>query len=90
MFKIGDKVVFVGDGETIKDANEPQINEIVIIEGYSVNIKGNYFLIGYRFSKTGRPQSFRSSELRPLDESFATEVLENILTKVKEEELELI
>lgn len=84
MFKIGEKVVYIG-GDKNDIFNRPKQNEIVTIDG--IDIDGDYSCVGYRYSKRGIPQYFNEKELRRIDYEFAENVLSNIVKEVKKEEL---
>jgi len=88
MFKIGQKVVFVGlNPNTVEfPTRHPSVNEICTISGYGLT-KGFYLLLGYEEFIDGWQYVYDETELRPLDESFAEEVLEMIKEQINEEEL---
>jgi len=97
MFKIGQKVVFVDNDFYKKNPifNFPQNNTIVTVFSYGSNCRcgcnlPTYVIEEYRYNQHGIEQEFSSDILRPLDESFAEGILENILTKIKEKELETV
>lgn len=88
MFKIGQKVVFVGlnPNSTNIPPNPPKIHEICIISDIDFHY-GDYQLMGYETSEGGDMWMYDETELRPLDESFAEEILEQITQQIEEEEL---
>ncbi len=84
MFKVGDKVVCVQNNNTIIEIDKIYtIIEIGGLSGTGIRLvgvseyceftKSDWFYYPYRFRK--------------LDDSFATEVLENIKEQIEEEEL---
>lgn len=89
MFKIGQKVAYVGVGEYNGKCILPQTYETVTISGYHGFDYGydNYYLKEYPVSKNGVIQHIPSLLLRPLDETFAEEILEQITQQIEEEEL---
>ena len=90
MFKIRQKVVYIGVGEYNGKCILPQTNEIVTISGYAEFVNNgydNYFLKEYPVGKNGVVQSIPSLLLRPLDETFAEGILEQITQQIEEEEL---
>ena len=83
MFKIGEKVVFIGNGRKPKfeGFRDPQKNDIVTIHAVCDVNPNCYDISEYLIDNNGIPQSFRYDNFRKLDHSFA----ENILAKIKEE-----
>lgn len=93
MFKVGDKVVFTGNRCKFNNGMiYPQINSIHTISGYiGIHYGEHYFiLLGFETCYLGKNQYFSISCLEKLDETFATEVLEQIKEQIEQEELVLI
>ena len=82
MFKIGEKVVFIGQQRKPKYNGFifPQVNEIVTIHSIC-NIHNAWNISEYLRDSNGVFQSFKSDNFRKLDHSFA----ENLLEKIKKE-----
>lgn len=93
-FKVGQKVVFTFKGMKMINKNiaPPSEGEIVKISGifgtcYCGCGLTCYTIDGYESDKFGRHQNFSQDYLRPLDETFADEVLERIKEQINEEQL---
>lgn len=87
MFKIGEKVVFVGGHFNDIQCIIPQINEIVTILEYSDLYDGFYRLVEYPECYYGLPQHFSPNELRKL-KNVLNEQSEEILERILQEQLE--
>ena len=88
MFKIGQKVVFIGlnpDSEEIP-SHRPEDGEICIISDIDQE-DGLYCLAGYEYSDGMDGWMYDDTEIRPLDETFAEDVLAMITEQIEEEEL---
>jgi hypothetical protein len=83
MFKIGEKVVFIGQQRKPKfeGFKFPQVNEIVTIHAICGVKSSSYYVSEYLIDNNGNPQSFMPDNFRKLDHSFA----ENLLEKIKQE-----
>ena len=88
MFKIGQKVVFVGLNPNSEEvpSHRPEIGEICVISDIDRD-DGFYYLAGYEFSDGMDGWRYDETEIRPLDESFAENVLAMITEQIEEEEL---
>lgn len=91
MFKIGQKVVFIGldPRSTHIPNNRPKIGEICIVTGID-DEDGGYSLKGYEISDGLCGWWYYETELRPLDETFSEDVLAMITEQIEEEELILV
>jgi hypothetical protein len=90
MFKIGEKVVFVGGDVVEYGCILPKINEIVTISGHSIDYKFHYRLEEYPMTFDGVPQSFSKKELRKLKDVLdeqSEKMLEDILKTINEPQL---
>ena len=85
MFKIGQKVVYIGSGIN-QEHPTPKMGEIVTIHSKCPIYPDNWDITEYLFTN-GIAQSFRQNNFRPLDETFAEGVLERIKEEIKEEQL---
>ena len=96
MFKIGEKVVFVGYGAKpiFKGFRCPKVGEIVTIHAYCTVHKGFLDISEYLRDNNGRLQSFNPLNFRKLDEientNWVEELLEKVIKEVNEEELILV
>tara|TARA_R110000868_G_C10607454_1_gene741080 strand:+ start:442 stop:723 length:282 start_codon:yes stop_codon:yes gene_type:complete len=88
MFKIGEKVVFVGKQREpkFKGFIYPQVNEIVTIHSIC-NIYNAYDISEYLRDSNGRLQSFKPDNFRKLDHSFAEKLLNKITEEVSKDNL---
>lgn len=90
MFKVGQKVICIkNSGDSmLGDFNFPPKNEILTIANILNKFGGLRAVIsGYELDLKGRNQYFSFTHLRPLDETFADEVLERIKEEINEEQL---
>lgn len=81
MFKVGQKVVYIGKNPPNPNIKPPQYNEVVTISSESIIRKGNYSLSEYPLAKSGLPQFFPKRVLRPLDYNFVEEVIKQVEPK---------
>ena len=88
MFKIGEKVVFVGKQREPRFAGikYPQVNEIVTIHSIC-SVYGGYDISEYLRDNNNRLQSFFGDNFRKLDHHFAENILRKISKEVEEEQL---
>jgi hypothetical protein len=88
MFRIGEKVVYVGK---IAKAvvNQPKQNEIVTIQDFDTCPSGVVHAVikGYLTAKDGLPQVFKLIHFRKLDHTFAEEVTARIEEEINQENL---
>lgn len=99
MFKVGQKVVCVQEfcGKD-KNGNIPYSVRIGAVkfpiknEIYTIEESGEFLILEelVSFSICGERHRFYSKKFRPLDETFATEVLEQIKEQIEQEESALI
>ena len=90
MFKIGEKVVFVGGDIVEYGCILPNVDEIVTISGYSPHYAFHYCLEEYPRTFDGCPQSFSTKELRKLKDVLdeqSEKMLEDILKTINEPQL---
>ena len=82
MFKIGEKVVFIGKQREPKfnGFKFPQVNEIVTIHSVC-NVYKSFNISEYIRDNNGHLQSFKPDNFRKLDYSFA----ENLIKRITEE-----
>jgi hypothetical protein len=90
-FKVNQRVVFV-DSERPRhpDIIYPELHEIVTIANIGqIDAGGEIYcsLKEYPKSKIDEPHGILAICFRPIDETFAEETLERIMTEIKEEEL---
>lgn len=99
MFKVGQKVVCVQEFDgTDKNGNIPYSVRIGAVkfpiknEIYTIEESGEFLILEelVSFSICGKRHRFYSKKFRPLDETFATEVLEQIKEQIEQEESALI
>ena len=88
MFKIGEKIVFVGSNikPKMEGFNYPQKGEIVTVHSYCSQYKGNLDISEYLKDKMGRYQSFNPINFRKLDNDWVEELLARITEEVEDEE----
>lgn len=86
MFKVGQKVVCIAKFNNA-DGCEPHVGEVVTFVGLHYYYSNRIIIKEYLYAKNGERQCFDISKFRPLDETFAEEVLENIKQQIEEEEL---
>jgi hypothetical protein len=86
MFKIGEKIVFVGSNTEPKfnGFNFPIKGEIVTVYSYCLFHKGNLDISEYLKDNNGRYQSFNPINFRKLDNNWVKELLERIIEEVEE------
>jgi hypothetical protein len=88
MFKIGEKVVYTGSTNPNPRVEYPKLNEIVTINGYCTEHKGNLDIAEYLVSSiNGERQSFQPYMFRKLDHTFAEEVTARIEEEINQEQL---
>lgn len=90
MFKIGEKVVFVGGDDVEYGCILPKINEIVTISGYSIEYEFYYCLEEYPMTFDGAPQYFSTKELRKIKDvldELSQKMLEDILKTINQPQL---
>ena len=90
MFKIGEKVVFVGGDIVEYGCILPNVDEIVTISGYSPHYAFHYRLEEYPWTLDGVEQSFSNKELRKLKDVLdeqSEKMLEDILKTINEPQL---
>lgn len=88
-FKIGEKVVFVGDLHKLSDTIIlPKINEIVTIDGFSMVNKGSLYIKEYMLNTEGITQSITSDSFRKIDYEFAENLLKEISKSVNQKHLQ--
>jgi len=85
MFKIGERVVYIG-GCKQPMMSTPEIGEVVVVASVCSVLPSHYDICGYLRAKNGVLQSFHSDHLRKLDTDWA----EKVLAEVLESELVLI
>jgi len=87
MFKIGERVVFVGTNRPprFNGFKRPEVGEVVTIHSYNAT-EGAYHVDGYLHDNNGLQQCFKPDTLRKLDTPWA----EKVLAEVLESELVLI
>jgi len=89
MFKIGQKVVCLDSGEPTEEclnSPKPIVGKIYTVNWIGIGDEAGF--IG--LEEMLQDDCFWYTNFRPLDESFAEEVLENIKQQIEEEELVLI
>lgn len=84
MFKVGQKVVCINNNFTRKDMYPLTIGEI-----YTISVITGFYQGFFYIKLEGIPpiENYATEHFRPLDETFAESVLENIKEQIKEEEL---
>ena len=89
--KIGQQVVCVDDRH--QDPTTPCVVEgkTYTIRGFSP-LTGGLYLVGLEldYIRPGLERAFLRSRFREVDDLFSEKVLENVLEKIKEEELECV
>lgn len=83
MFKVGQKVVCVSNNYPNKDVHKLKIGEIYTIQAMENDPDGALHLIFFEVEYW----AYYVKHFRPLDETFAESVLENIKEQIKEGEL---
>tara|TARA_R110000787_G_scaffold229259_4_gene336820 strand:+ start:662 stop:940 length:279 start_codon:yes stop_codon:yes gene_type:complete len=88
MFKIGEKVVYVGKQRESKFAGikRPKVNEIVTIHSFC-KVYGGYDISEYLRDNNGMPQSFMGDNFRKLDYEFADSIIREITKDISEKRL---
>lgn len=89
--KIGQEIVCVNDHH--QDPRTP-----CVVEGETYTIRGispatgGLYLVGLEldYIRPGLERAFMRSRFREMDERFSEDVLENVLERIKEEELECV
>lgn len=84
MFKLHEKVVCIKEFD--EPGNQPQINEMVVIDGFEIMDNELYLIInGYEIDTDGIPQAFIFYKFRKLDYQFAEDLLNKISLEVSRE-----
>lgn len=88
MFKVGQKVVFIDDGNAKHNlCLLPKIGEIVTILNKCPVFSNAYDIVEYPRDKNGDLQSISGHRLRPLDDQFAESVLQKVCEEINKEQL---
>ncbi|MFZ1389445.1 MAG: hypothetical protein WAS34_18835 [Thiolinea sp.] len=90
MFKIGEKVAYVGYPDTPSQMIEPQIRETVTIELFKNSPHDGCLHVRikeYQFDKNSYNQYFYIGAIRKLDHTFAEEITAKIEEEINQENL---
>jgi hypothetical protein len=89
MFDIGEKVVYIGGYINNSVIKEPEINEIVTIDGFVPSPNGviHAFIKEFPFDIYGNQQAIELINLKKIDYNFAEAILQQISNEVRLENL---